>query len=228
MMTATQLTPEYTDQALLNPKFDTYRVSNLDLKIRLTRREISKNGILFSEGDTAHGFYIVESGSFRSFRSSASAGKQQTFQFYGPGNWMGIRDAVYGGKYLHHAIALEDSSVFFIEEDELKRLLQSDSEFQNSVFYQVAKDSVEAENKIYSLGTRQVHAKLSEFLLQFMDGQSGEVDLPFTREVMASVIGVTTETLVRALTDLKSRNWIDIDKRKIFVKDELALRRLLD
>lgn len=227
-MTATKLRPEITEHVYSNPRLKIARANDAEEKIRFIRKEIPKNEILFSEGDTATGFYIVESGSFRSFRSSASAGKQQTFQFYSPGNWMGIRDAVYGGKYLHHAIALEDSIVFFIEECELKRLLQSDSEFQNSVFYQVAKDSVDAENKIYSLGTRQVHAKLSEFLLQFMDPQSGEVDLPFTREVMASVIGVTTETLVRALTDLKSRNWIDIDKRKISVKDELALRRLLD
>ncbi|WP_411822476.1 Crp/Fnr family transcriptional regulator [Leptospira sp. 'Mane'] len=224
MIAVTKLKPETKKYISL----DREPVPALETQIQSTRKLVAKNQILFSEGDTATGFYIVEKGSFRSFRSSGNAGKQQTFQIYTSGKWLGIRDAAYGGTYLHNAIALEDSVVQFIEESELKRLLNSNAEFQSFVFYQVAKDSVEAENKIYSLGTRQVHAKLSEFLLQSMDLNEEEVELPITREVIASIIGVTTETLVRALTDLKSRGWVDIDKRKVCVKNRLALSKLLD
>ena len=223
--------------AVIQPKSETKKYAPFDRvsegvftqesQIKFIRKLVAKNQILFTEGESAAGFYIVEKGSFRSFRSSGTAGKQQTFQIYTSGKWLGIRDAAYGGTYLHNAIALEDSIVQFIEESELKRLLGSDTDFQSFVFYQIAKDSVEAENKIYSLGTRQVHAKLSEFLLESMDRNAEEVDLPITREVIASIIGVTTETLVRALTDLKSRGWVDIDKRKVCVKNRLALRKLL-
>ncbi|TGJ99758.1 Crp/Fnr family transcriptional regulator [Leptospira semungkisensis] len=195
--------------------------------IGFTRKRIQKNNELFSQGEPAKGFFIVEKGSIRSYRTG-SGGRQQTFKIYTPGTWVGIRDAALGGTYLHHAIALVDSTVLFIEEKELRRLLVTDPEFQNSVFKEVTKECVEAENKIYSLGTRQVHAKLSEFLLQLADSMDGEEELPFTREVMASVIGVTTETLVRALTDFKSRGWIDIGKKRISIKNELALRKLLD
>ncbi|TGJ98454.1 Crp/Fnr family transcriptional regulator [Leptospira langatensis] len=195
--------------------------------IGFTRKRIPKSNVLFSQGEPAKGFFIVEKGSIRSYRTG-SGGRQQTFKIYTPGTWVGIRDAAFGGTYLHHAVALVDTTVLFIEEKELKRLLVTDPEFQNSVFKQVTKECVEAENKIYSLGTRQVHAKLSEFLLQLADSMDGEEELPFTREVMASVIGVTTETLVRALTDFKSRGWIDIGKKRITIQNESALRKLLD
>ncbi|TGL58393.1 Crp/Fnr family transcriptional regulator [Leptospira sarikeiensis] len=196
--------------------------------IKFTRKKMAKNEILFSQGEQANGFYIVESGSIRSYRSSGSGEKQHTFKIYHPGTWVGIRDAAIGGKFLHHAIALVESTVLFVEEEELRRLLHSDLEFQNSVFRRVTTEAVESENKIYSLGTRQVHAKLSEFLLQIFKSQGEDEELPFTREIMASMIGVTTETLVRALADFKSRGWVEIDKRKISIKNEEALLRLLD
>ncbi|EMK02087.1 MULTISPECIES: Crp/Fnr family transcriptional regulator [unclassified Leptospira] len=197
-------------------------------EVNFTRKKISKNEILFSQGEQANGFYIVETGSIRSYRTSWSGEKQHTFKIYHPGNWVGIRDAAIGGNFLHHAVALVESTVLFVEEEELRRLLNSDSEFQNSVFRHVTIEAVESENKIYSLGTRQVHAKLSEFLLQLSESQDSDEDLPFTREIMASMIGVTTETLVRALADFKSRGWVEIDKRKIVIKNEEALLRLLD
>ncbi len=225
MMTA--MKPQVSESTFFDRKPIFKELAISESNARFTRKQVPKNTILFSEGDPATGFYIVEKGSLRSYRSSG-IGKQQTFQIYTPGAWLGLRDTVSGETYLHHAIALEDSVVLFVEEAELNRLLICDSEFQKTIFRQVVKDSIEAENKIYSLGTRQVHAKLAEFLLQSRKFQTGDVDLPFTREVMASIIGVTTETLVRALTDLKNRGWIDIDKRKAFIKDELALRKLLD
>ncbi|TGK32606.1 Crp/Fnr family transcriptional regulator [Leptospira gomenensis] len=187
-----------------------------------------KGQILFQEGETSPGFYVVVKGSVRSYRASKTADKQQTFRIHYEGSWVGLRDSIGGGTYLHNAVALEDTEVQFVSESEFRLLLQTDSEFRNLAFDKMATESREAENKIYSMGTRHVHAQVSEYLLERMREEGSEIELPFTREVMASIIGVTTETLVRTLSDLKCRGWIEIDKKRISVRDPDSLARLLD
>nr|MBP6740734.1 winged helix-turn-helix domain-containing protein [Leptospiraceae bacterium] len=44
-----------------------------------------------------------------------------------------------------------------------------------------------------------------------------------TRDVMATCIGTTKETLIRSLSDFKDRKWIGINKNKI----ELLNRKVL-
>ncbi|MDV6236334.1 Crp/Fnr family transcriptional regulator [Leptospira ellisii] len=187
-----------------------------------------KGETLFQEGETSPGFYVVLKGAVRSFRASKTADKQQTFKIHYKGSWVGLRDSIGGGTYLHNAVALEDTEVQFVSESEFRLLLQTDSEFRNLVFDKMARESREAENKIYSMGTRHVHAQVSEYLLERVREEGSEIELPFTREVMASIIGVTTETLVRTLSDLKCRGWIEIDKKRIGVRDADSLARLLD
>ncbi|MBW0435100.1 Crp/Fnr family transcriptional regulator [Leptospira yasudae] len=197
---------------------------NQDKKIKT----FEKGAVLFREGETSKGFYIILKGAVRAYRASKNQDKQQTFKIHCVGSWVGLRDSIGGGKYLHNATALEDTEVQFISESEFRLLLQADSGFRDLVFDRIANESREAENKIYSMGTRQVHAQVAEYLLESMSEQGQEIELPFTREVMASIIGVKTETLVRTLSDLKCRGWIEIDKKKIIVQDKEHLARLLD
>ncbi|MBM9498691.1 Crp/Fnr family transcriptional regulator [Leptospira sp. 201903071] len=191
-------------------------------------KHFEKNALLFSEGDSSNGFYIVRKGYVRSFRHSKTNDKQQTFKIHYPGSWVGFRDAVMGGTYRHDAVALEDTEVQFVSQFEIQELLHTNREFSDMAFDKMTQECVEAENKIYSMGIRHTHAKLSEFLLERMKEVGAEIELPFTRDVLASIIGATTETLVRALSDFKCRDWIEIEKRKILIKNEAALESLLD
>ncbi|AYV57885.1 Crp/Fnr family transcriptional regulator [Leptospira kmetyi] len=199
--------------------------SNSDRK---NHRAYAKGEILFREMENSSGVYVILKGAVRSYRTVKNSDKQQTFRIHYQGSWVGLRDTFGEGKHLHNAVALEDTEVQFVSESEFRLLLQTDSEFRNQVFDKIACESREAENKIYSMGTRHVHAQVAEYLLDRMKEEGSEIELAFTREVLASIIGVTTETLVRTLSDLKCRGWIEVDKKKICVRDENNLVRLLD
>jgi len=85
------------------------------------------------------------------------------------------------------------------------------------------------ENHVHSMGTKQIHSRLAELLITF-HGAAGsddpELNINVTREVMATCIGTTTETLIRALADFKDRNWIKIEKNKIELLNLKALYNL--
>jgi CRP/FNR family transcriptional regulator len=94
----------------------------------------------------------------------------------------------------------------------------------------MAKSWRDSENQIYSLGTKQIHSKLAEFLITFHKSNdcSTEVTLSVTREIIASIIGTTTESVIRSLSDFKARDWIDIDKNKIIFKNIDALQSIAE
>lgn len=185
-----------------------------------------KNSLIFSTGEKATGFYFIRKGLVRSFKLSSN--KEQTFNLKGPGDWIGFRDALAGDSYFHSAECMEDVEACFVSRTLAEVLIQEDVNFQTEVFRQMAKEWRESEQQIVSLGTKQVHGKLAELLLTLKkgSGDSPELELKITREILATIIGTKTETLVRAIADLKNRDIIQVEKNRIIIKDTQALEFL--
>jgi CRP/FNR family transcriptional regulator len=53
------------------------------------------------------------------------------------------------------------------------------------------------------------------------------VDLPFTRQEMAALVGTSRETVTRVLSDMKKNGIIDMDRQKIIVLNEKRLMRCI-
>lgn len=186
-----------------------------------------KGSFLFQAGEEATGFYFIRKGIVRVFKQS-STGKEQTFHIRGPGDWVGFRDTLGGDSYYQSSECLEDVEACFIAKELTELLIREDANFQAEVFQQMAREWRESENQVVSLGTKQVHSKLAELLITLKKaaGDSNEVELKMTREILASIIGTKTETLVRALTDFKNRNIVSVNKSKIIINDIKALYTL--
>lgn len=185
-----------------------------------------KGTFLFRAGDLADKFFCVKSGLVRTFKTSGM-GREQTFVIKSQGDWVGCRDVLISDHYNHSAICMNDVEVCIISKSTMLYLLE-DSRFQTELLKQMAKSWRDSENQIFSLGTKQIHSKLAEFLITFnqSNGNKNEITLSITREVIASIIGTTTESVIRALSDFKARDWIDIDKNKIIFKNIQALTSL--
>ena len=166
-----------------------------------------KKDVIFKETEKIMGFYCIKSGLVRTYKTSG-AGKEQTFQIAGKGKWLGFRDIISGEESNHSSVCLE---------------------FQIEVMKYLAEEWKEMENHVHSMGTKQIHSRLAELLITF-HGAAGsddpELNINVTREVMATCIGTTTETLIRALADFKDRNWIKIEKNKIELLNLKALYNL--
>ena len=187
-----------------------------------------KKEIIFKEHDKVSGFYCIQSGLVRTYKL-AGTGKEQTFQIASRGKWLGFRDVISGGEYNHTSVCLEDVEVCFISKETVTNLIKSDETFQIEVMKYLAEEWKETENHVHSIGTKQIHSRLAELLITFHDATAQkypELNINVTREVMASCIGTTTETLIRSLADFKDRNWIKIEKNKIELLNLKALYSL--
>ena len=187
-----------------------------------------KGTILFKAGDPANNFFCVKSGLVRTYRMSGH-GKEQTFRIKTTGDWVGCRDAILSDHYYFTAVCMNDVQACSFPKSVIIDL-NKDPVFQHELLVQMAKSWRDSENQIYSLGTKQIHSKLAEFLVTFYKSNNciTEATLSVTREIIASIIGTTTESVIRSLSDFKAREWIDIDKNKIIFKNIDALQSIAE
>ncbi len=191
-----------------------------------------KGETIFHTGDDANYFYSVRSGSVQIFRNSPY--REQSFSIVGEGGWLGHRDALYGSAYRHSARVLTKAVVCKLPRKMLLEWMETNPTFALSVARDLASAWGQAENQSYNLGARRIMERLADFLLNLKqeatDGDEGAeamAELPMTREVVATLMGTSTESVIRALSDFKARGWIDTRKGKVVFTNKRELARLV-
>lgn len=218
-------------------------LSQIDARKRT--RTYSRGETIFHQGDESNYFFCLSSGSVQVFRNSPY--REQSFSILGPGDWIGFRDALSGAPYQHNARVLKTATVCKIPAELLSELLVTEPSFAAEMTRELALGWRAAENQSYNLGARNIMERLADFLLSLRENRAPhraaeserlaggsdspenapEVDLPLTREVIATLLGSSTESIIRALSDFKARGWIDTKKGKVIFCDENALNKIL-
>jgi CRP-like cAMP-binding protein len=89
----------------------------------------------------------------------------------------------------------------------------------------------DAEDRMISLARKQVRERLAETLLSLCrkfhpEGCMDNNVLNLSREDLANIVGSATETIIRLLSDFREEELIDIEGRKIILKDVKKLKKI--
>lgn len=57
-------------------------------------------------------------------------------------------------------------------------------------------------------------------------GKGDDFSIAIPRHDLASIVGTSTESVIRVLSDFKSEKWIEVRGSNITIKDEMALKNL--
>lgn len=202
-------------------------------------RAYARGETIFHQGDESSYFYCISSGSVQIFRNSPY--REQSFAIVGEGDWLGFRDALTAEVYQHNARVLKAATVCRVPREKLQEILEHDPGFARELSIELAAGWRASEMQSYNLGARNIMERLADFLLGLRnqsdtrvpnlasksDADFPEADLPLTREIIATLLGSSTESIIRALSDFKARGWIDTKKGKVVFRDEPALERIL-
>lgn len=196
---------------------------------------------VFGLGDEATHFYCVRSGRLQVYRSSPC--REQSFKIATAGDWMGYRDALNGGSYQHGVRCLSEATVCKFPRSVLEDCMAASPDFARSLINDLAGGWVESEHQSYNLGSRKIMERLADYLLNLNEQRTvrndedgdldpslapvSEVDFFLTREMLATLLGTTTESVIRTLSDFKARGWINLNRSKVTLTNEKELARLV-
>jgi len=200
------------------------------LAARATMKHFRRGELLFGEGDACAGLFLVASGKIRIFKLSSS-GREQVLALEGPGSSFAELPVFDGGNYPASASAFEDSEVLFISRRDFHNFCREHPDVALKVIAVVGSRLRRLVGIIEDLSFTTVRQRLISAILRLaqVNGTPSKegicVELTNTHQDLAAELGTVRELVSRNLSRLQAQGLLEVDGRKIIVKDLASLKR---
>src|SRR6266568_9599051 len=192
-------------------------------------RTYSAGQSVFGEGEPCSGLYVVDSGHVRIFKSSAN-GREQILSIDGPGSSIAELPVFDGGSYPASVTAIDDSTLLFVSKQDFQALCLAHPQVALKVLRVVGARLRRLVGIIEELSFTTVRHRLASFLLRLANrekvqpGTGIAITLPDNNQEIASQIGTVRELVSRNLSRLQAEGLIEIDGRKLTIRDLDAIK----
>jgi len=199
------------------------------LQARVSHRRYQRGQLLFNEGDACAGLFLVASGKIRIFKMSI-AGREQVLAVEGPGSSFAELPVFDGGSYPASASALEDAEVLFISRKDFQNFCREHPDVALKVIAVVGSRLRRLVGIIEDLSFSTVRQRLIAVILRLAQstGTSSadgiRVELTMSHQDLAAELGTVRELISRNLSRLQAEGFLDVDGRKIVIKDLQGLK----
>jgi DNA-binding response OmpR family regulator len=191
--------------------------------------EYKKKQILYLEGNEPYKLYYIRKGKVKTYRSTSN-GKDFITGIYTQGEFFGYLPLIEGTEYQEAAETLEDSEIVAIPKEEFLSLLYHNTLVAKSLIKMLANNVLEKEKQLSDLAYNSLRKRTADSLLYLKEKyQQANQDYPsiqISRDDIANIVGSSTESLIRTLSDFKSEHLIDIVDGRILILNESKLRHM--
>lgn len=194
------------------------------------RRRFTRGQVVFHKGDPGESLFIIEEGSVRIYLPSLR-GSDLTLALLGSGDYFGDLALLDGGPRSASAVATEATTTVMLERADFARLIGSRPESAMAVVAAVARQLRETDEMAADLAFLDVGGRLAKKLLELAAGHGvarGEavmLDLPLTQDELASMLGVTRESVNRQLGRFRRLGLVGREGRRFLLLNPEQLRR---
>ena len=186
-----------------------------------------RNELLFSEGETAAGFFIVLDGKVKVYKLSPE-GKERILHVIQPGGTF-AEAAIFGeGLYPAYAETLQASKLLFLPKEAFLGLLRDNSRISINMIAGLSKFLRQFASQIEDLTFKDVPSRLARYLMDLSRGTKRTVELPISKSQLASNLGTVSETLSRTLRKLSADDLISVAGKTVEIIDFDRLEELAE
>ncbi|MCC6865751.1 MAG: Crp/Fnr family transcriptional regulator [Ignavibacteria bacterium] len=185
-----------------------------------------KGQIIFNEGNKPAGVYCVNKGKIKIFQTGEE-GKEQILRLAKEGDILGYRSLISGEVYAGTAAVLEDATVCFIPKRTFFDFLNTNARLSTQMMQLLSHDLKKAEERLTGLAQKPVRERMAEALLMLQEffgtDKNGIISTVISREDIANIVGIATETAIRILSEFKNENLIELIGKRIKVINQQGL-----
>ena len=181
--------------------------------------------LVFSRGDPLTGFYLVSQGKVRIFVSDHS-GKERTIKIAEPGEFFGEAALFQKDGYPASSSAITKSQAFYFSKADALRLMAENPGLAFATM-DIMAERLSHFASLMEGGLKKTGPRLAQYLLELPE-KDGLVRLPVKKAELASHLGVTPESISRALRDMKARGLVSEEKSRMAILRRDLLERLAE
>ena len=201
------------------PLFSGLRGGDLSTLVKIAwLKSVGPGERLFYEGDVNHGLYIVQSGAVRLFRVNAG-GHEQVVHIARAGESFGEESLFAQSGHALNAAAVQSTKLVVLPRNEFVSYLRMNPELLLRVVKALSCHVREMIGLLDDLRLKSARARLANWLLQrCADRNSDEpqsISLSIPKRVVASELGMASETFSRTLAEFQSMHLLAVQGRTL-------------
>lgn len=195
---------------------------------RTAVRRMNVGQLLFSEGESCTGLYVIASGRVRVFKMSPS-GRERVLTIEGAGNTIAELPVFDGGPYPASAAAAEESQLLFVSRSDFRACCLEHPEVALKVLQTVGSRLRLLVGIIEELSFTSLRQRLIAWLLREAQarGRSDErgtvLELGVSHQEIAAQIGTVRELVSRNMARLQAQGLIQVKGHEVTILDRHAL-----
>ena len=198
-------------------------VLRLFATLALKRRIVRDGDVIYRVGEQFDRLYVLNSGFFKSVNLSPD-GREQVVGLKFRGDWLGF-DGIASRRYSCDAIAMDTGEIWGVRYDMLLAACAVHPELLAAVYEAMSREIARDHDSLMSVCTLPADARVADFLCNWSEAMASrgmrtdQISLRMSRAEIGSYLGMTLESVSRALSRLARNQLIDFAE-----KDRRAIR----
>jgi CRP/FNR family transcriptional regulator len=204
---------------------------NVDPGMMFTLRRVQQGAALYHAGDQFGPIYAIRSGTFKCVLLDVN-GSYQVLGFPMAGEVLGL-DGIEAQRYRAEAVALEDSEVAIVPFPRLAHLGGKAGALQQFVYRLLSRQLAHEHMQMWLLGSLGAESRVAAFLLilgeryAHLGYSDTRYNLRMSRLDLGSFLGLTQETVSRALSRLHEAGLIQVRNKDLKILDVERLHQII-
>ncbi|OGO17829.1 MAG: hypothetical protein A2Z15_04500 [Chloroflexi bacterium RBG_16_50_11] len=189
-------------------------------------KRIGKGETLLFEGDRSEYIYFVISGAVKVYKRSAN-GKEQILNIATFGESLNDVSTFDGGGTAANMLAMTPVRLYAVKMQDMERLFAENLRIARNVARVLASRVRRDSSLVEQLSFDQVIGRLARLILKQVAASGGDRPPPFTQQDLAAMVGTSRVVVNRSLRAMEEKGAIRLERRRIVITDEAALRNLV-
>ncbi len=210
--------------------FDNLEGDHLDMLCSgKVEKEYAKGETILKEDTMINEFSYLKSGLVKLFRTDSS-GKEQIITIAKPYDYVSLLSVFSNDQYNYSVSALEDSVTCNIKMEDVRSIVRDNGVLALNLLKKMSKVADKIILDSVEIRTKHLRGRVAFLLIHFSHEiyHSPEFDLPLSRKEMAEYVGMTTENVIRTLSEFRRDGILKIYGKTIQIVNMDSLKSIAD
>lgn len=175
--------------------------------------------LIYEPGATGEALFVLKAGRVRLYRITPD-GRKLVLMTIGPGTVFGDMSVLGQSMVGSFAEAVESSVLCVMSRVDIESVILEHPRVALRMIQLLSRRLEDAERRLEQLAFAPVPARLARLLLEL---EHEGVVQGYSHQDLAEMIGASRETVSRALVEFKAAGWVEIDRRRVLLRDRGAI-----
>ena len=178
--------------------------------------KVAEGNNVYEEGHNSNTIFLISKGVIKCHKLDEQ-GKELTTALYKEDDFFGYSSFTENTSYRETATAIKDSELKGLAKSELLNILNTNHQVTLELIQLLSDDLSGAKAQLLEMAYSSVYKKTANTILKFADklNKNPKDPIRISRNDLASVAGIATETLIRTMSTFRKEGIIEIDGRNI-------------